>query len=58
MAIHAALLVALAETLGLAAILLHWADRVPGARLLVGFLLGVALWIAGNELPAWTGPVA
>ncbi len=58
MAIHVALLLALAETLALASILLHWADRVPGARLLVGFLLGVAVWIVGNELPGWTGPVA
>ena len=58
MAIHVALLLALAETLALAAVLLHWADRVPGARLLVGFLLGVAVWIVGNELPSWTGPVA
>ena len=58
MAIHAALLIALLETLGLAGVLLHWADRVTGARLLVGFLLGVAAWIVGNELPVWTGPDA
>ena len=54
MAIHVALLLSLLETFGLAAVLLHWADRVAGARLLVGFVLGVAVWIAGNELPAWT----
>ncbi len=55
MAIHVALFLSLLETLGLAAVLLHWADRVDGARLLVGFLLGVAAWIVGNELPIWTG---
>ncbi len=55
MPIHVALLLSLLETLGLAAVLLHWADRVAGARLLVGFLLGVAVWITGNELPAWAG---
>ena len=55
MAIHVALFVSLLESLALAAVLLHWADRVAGARLLVGFMLGVATWIVGNELPIWTG---
>ncbi len=58
MAIHVALLLSLLESLALAGVLLHWADRVAGARLLVAFLLGVAVWITGNELPTWTGPVA
>ncbi len=58
MAIHVALALSLLESLALAGVLLHWADRVTGARLLVLFLLGVATWIVGNELPSWTGPVA
>ncbi len=58
MAIHAALLLSLLESLALAGVLLHWADRVAGARLLVGFLLGVSVWIVGNELPSWTGEIA
>ena len=56
MAIHAAMALALAGSLGLAALLLAWADRVAGARLLVLFLLGVSSWIVGNELPEWAGP--
>ena len=56
MAIHAAMALALAGSLGLAALLLAWADRVAGARLLVLFLLGVSCWIVGNELPEWAGP--
>jgi signal transduction histidine kinase len=51
MAIHIALALALIETLALAGLLTVWADRLAGARLLVLFLLGVAIWIAGNELP-------
>ncbi len=58
MAIHVALALSLLESLALAGVLLHWADRVAGARLLVLFLLGVSAWIVGNELPSWTGPVA
>ena len=58
MAIHAALLLSLLETVALAGVLLHWADRVAGARLLVAYLLGVAIWIVGNELPTWTGSAA
>ncbi len=56
MPIHIALAVALAESLVLAALLLAWADSVTGARLLVTFLCGVAVWIVGNELPTWLGP--
>lgn len=57
MAIHVALALALAGSLSLAGLLWAWADRgVAGARLLVVFLLGVAVWIAGNELPTWFGP--
>ena len=58
MAIHVALFLSLLESLALAGMLLHWADRVAGARLLVAFLLGVSTWVVGNELPGWTGPVA
>ena len=56
MAIHAALLLALLGSLALAGVLLTWADRVAGARLLALFLAGVAAWAAGNELPSWFGP--
>ena len=42
----------------MAALLLAWADSVTGARLLVAFLCGVAVWIVGNELPTWLGPDA
>ncbi|SFD79989.1 sensor histidine kinase [Paracidovorax konjaci] len=55
MAIHIALALALIETLALSAALLAWARQVEGARLLSVFLLGVALWIVGNELPNWAG---
>ena len=56
MALHVVLALALAETLVLAGVLLAWAQQVAGARLLTVFLLGVAIWIAGNELPNWIGP--
>ena len=56
MAIHIALALSFAGSLGLAALLLAWSDAVTGARLLVAFLCGVAVWIAGNELPTWLGP--
>lgn len=58
MLIHAALALSLLESLALAAVLLLWADRVAGARLLVLFLCGVSVWIVGNELPTWFGPGA
>ncbi|MES2938710.1 MAG: ATP-binding protein [Pseudomonadota bacterium] len=51
MAIHVVMAWALLETLVLAGVLLAWAERVRGARLLTLFLLGVAIWITGNELP-------
>ena len=51
MAIHVAMAWALLETLVLAGVLLAWAERVRGARLLTLFLAGVAIWIVGNELP-------
>lgn len=51
MAIHVVMAWALVETLVLAGVLLAWAERVRGARLLTLFLLGVAIWITGNELP-------
>ncbi|WP_431257190.1 sensor histidine kinase [Roseateles chitinivorans] len=47
---------ALAETLLLAGVLTAWADRVAGGRLLAAFLVGIAVWISGNELPNWLGP--
>lgn len=55
MVIHIALLITLIETLALSAVLMNWARQVQGARLLVVFLLGVAAWIVGNELPNWAG---
>lgn len=58
MAIHVALALSLLGSLALAGVLLSWADRVPGARMLVLFLVGVAVWIVGNELPSWSGPDA
>jgi signal transduction histidine kinase len=59
MLLRVALGLALFETLVLAGVLLAWAHRVPGARLLAAFLVGIAVWITGNELPNWFGePVA
>ncbi|MBW8759443.1 MAG: HAMP domain-containing histidine kinase [Burkholderiales bacterium] len=55
MLIHLTLAFALFETLALAGVLLAWADRVAGARLLAAFLGGIAVWIVGNELPNWFG---
>ena len=46
----------LVETLVLAGVLLAWADRVAGGRLLAAFLAAIAVWIVGNELPNWFGP--
>ncbi len=51
MAIHLALLITLLEILALCGVLFLWAKQVSGAHLLVVFLLGVATWIVGNELP-------
>ena len=56
MAIHLALFLALLGSLTLALVLWRWAERVPGTRPLTFFLLGVCVWIAGNELPTWFGP--
>ncbi|MGN6528293.1 MAG: sensor histidine kinase [Burkholderiaceae bacterium] len=58
MPLHAVLAFSLFETLALAGVLLAWADRVAGARLLAVFLVGIATWIAGNEAPIWLGPEA
>ncbi len=55
MLLHVVMALALLETLVLAGVLLAWADQVRGARLLTLFLLGVAFWITGNELPNWFG---
>ncbi|WP_010458373.1 sensor histidine kinase [Acidovorax radicis] len=56
MLIHAVLGFSVLETLVLAGLLLAWADRVAGARLLAAFLIGISLWMVGNELPNWLGP--
>ncbi len=58
MAVHLALLITLIESVALAGVLLYWSDRVPAARLLVLFVVGVAVWIVGNALPVWAGPGA
>jgi signal transduction histidine kinase len=58
MLLRAALGLALFETLVLAGVLLAWADRVAGGRVLAAFLAGIAVWIAGNELPNWFGAPA
>lgn len=58
MLIRAVLAFSLFETITLAGVLLVWADRVAGARLLAAFLAGIAVWITGNELPNWLGPGA
>ncbi len=55
MLIRAALGLALFQTLALAAVLWAWSDRVAGGRLLAAFLVGIAVWITGNELPNWLG---
>ena len=56
MAIHVALLLAFFGCLGLALLLWRWAERGAGMRQLTLFLVGIAVWIAGNELPTWLGP--
>jgi signal transduction histidine kinase len=55
-ALHAALLAAFVESLGLAGLLLWRARRVTGVAYLVLFLAGVAVWVATCELPSWFGP--
>jgi len=57
MAVHVALTLTFVESLGLGLLLLR-AHGVPGLRLLVGFLFGVAIWAASCELPVWFGPSA
>ncbi|WP_374436224.1 sensor histidine kinase [Inhella sp.] len=56
MPIRIALGLAIFESLVLAGVLWAWAGRVAGGRLLAAFLCGIALWMAGNELPNWFGP--
>ncbi|MBB3192857.1 sensor histidine kinase [Roseateles terrae] len=48
--------VSLLETLLLVGVLLAWADRVAGGRVLAAFLAAFGLWVVGNELPNWWGP--
>lgn len=55
--VHIALMFALVESVGLAALLLRLRG-VRGLRLLVLFLLGVAVWILACELPSGFGPRA
>jgi signal transduction histidine kinase len=55
LALHIAFAAALAESVGLAVLLLARAGAVPGMRYLVGFLIGVGAWIASCELPNWFG---
>lgn len=55
LAIHAALTLAFIESLGLA-VLLWRVKGVPGLRLLVTFLCGVAVWVMSCELTTWFGP--
>ena len=55
MVFHVALSVAFVGSLALAFVLWRWAEREAGMRELTVFLLGVAVWIAGNELPTWFG---
>jgi len=56
LAIHLALFLSLAESVALAILLRLQARGVIGGRYLVLFLVGVAAWIAGCELPTWFGP--
>jgi signal transduction histidine kinase len=58
MLLHLSLGLAFLGSLLLAGVLARHAARVPGARLLILFLLGVCLWIAGNEMPGLFGPAA
>jgi signal transduction histidine kinase len=55
-ALHIAFAAALLESGGLAVLLLARAGGVPGIRLMVAFLFGVAAWIGSCELPNWFGP--
>jgi signal transduction histidine kinase len=56
LALHTALLLTIVESLGLAALLRLRARGVVGGFYLVLFLIGVAVWITGCELPSWFGP--
>jgi len=56
MLLRVAMGLSLLETLLLAGVLLAWADRVAGGRLLAAFLAAFAVWVTGNELPNWFGP--
>jgi signal transduction histidine kinase len=56
LALHAALFLSFAESLGLASLLAFRLRGVTGGSYLILFLLGVAAWIAGCELPSWFGP--
>ncbi|MGH8445590.1 MAG: sensor histidine kinase, partial [Solimonas sp.] len=51
---HIAVTLASIESLGLAALLLR-VQGVAGLRLLVAFLVGVAIWGLSCELPSWFG---
>lgn len=55
--VHIALTLSLIESVGLGLLLLRLRG-VPGLRLLVLFLFGVAAWVMACELPTWFGPAA
>lgn len=55
MALQLAFTLACLESLALAAVLRVWARSLPGSGLLQCFLVGVAVWAAGNQLPNWFG---
>ncbi len=51
MASHAATPPSPSGRLALAPTLRRWAERGAGTRLLTAYLVGIFVWIAGNELP-------
>jgi signal transduction histidine kinase len=57
-ALHVALALGFAESLGLAILLWLRAGDVAGVRSLALFLPGVAVWILSCEAPSWFGPGA
>lgn len=56
--LHIALALGLAESVGLAVLLLLRARAVRGVGYLVAFLFGVGVWTGGCELPNLFGPAA
>jgi signal transduction histidine kinase len=58
LAVHIALALGFAESLGLAGLLWLRAGKVPGIGYLALFLIGVAAWVLSCEAPSWFGPGA